>query len=251
MESFLSNVPLLFGLIAAILHVLAGPDHLAAVGPIAIKSQVRSWLIGLSWGIGHIIGMLLIGILFYFFRELIPVEKISNHSEQIVGFLLIIIGIWAFWRFRSEKLSHKHIHVHQNEKGKYFVHNHEHKHNYRHNYKHDYKNNEQIEHKHKNTLEKQNILISLGIGIIHGLAGVSHIISLLPTLAFSNSTDSIMYLSGFATGTIVAMVLFATLLGIIGKYSSEQRKQLSYSVINLTAGFAAISVGIFWIWQSF
>ena len=60
-----------------------------------------------------------------------------------------------------------------------------------------------------------------------------------------------MYLSGFATGTIVAMVLFATLLGIIGKYSSEQRKQLSYSVINLTAGFAAISVGIFWIWQSF
>jgi sulfite exporter TauE/SafE len=238
MEHLVSQMPFIFGLIAAVFHVLTGPDHLAAVGPIAIKSQLRSWIVGVSWGLGHIVGMLSIGVLFYFFRELIPIDGISAHSEQIVGILLVSIGIWTFWRFKKENDKHRHVHLHQSQEGNYFVHTHNHDHQTR------------AEHKHFNTQDRQNVLISLGIGLVHGFAGVSHIISLLPTLAFAKAEDSVLYLIGFAAGTIVAMVFFASILGFVGKYSSEQRKRISSVVINLTAGFAAIFVGFFWIWES-
>ena len=85
--------PFFAALLASILHVLAGPDHLAAVTPFAIESKRKAWKVGLYWGLGHLAGMICIGILFYFFREIIPIEKISEFSEQLVGFVLIAIGI--------------------------------------------------------------------------------------------------------------------------------------------------------------
>ncbi|MAY53071.1 MAG: nickel transporter, partial [Flavobacteriaceae bacterium] len=55
-------------ILASILHVISGPDHLAAVTPLAISSQRKGWKIGLFWGFGHLIGMLLIGVLFLLFK---------------------------------------------------------------------------------------------------------------------------------------------------------------------------------------
>ena len=45
------------GLIAGALHVLAGPDHLAAIAPIAIKSRAKGASVGASWGWGHGLGV--------------------------------------------------------------------------------------------------------------------------------------------------------------------------------------------------
>lgn len=89
------NFPLFAGMAAAALHVVSGPDHLAAVTPLAIETRRKVWKIGLFWGFGHLVGMLLIGLLFMTFREFIPIEKISGHSEQLVGVVLIAIGPWA------------------------------------------------------------------------------------------------------------------------------------------------------------
>ena len=92
------------GLIAAMLHVITGPDHLAAVVPFAIESKKKAWKVGLFWGIGHLVGMMSIGFLFVIFKEWIPVEQISGYSEQIVGFVLIGIGVWAFYKiFKKDK----------------------------------------------------------------------------------------------------------------------------------------------------
>ncbi|MEC8831541.1 MAG: nickel transporter, partial [Bacteroidota bacterium] len=93
-----TTFPLTAGLIASILHVIAGPDHLAAVAPFAIESKRRAWKIGLFWGIGHLVGMIAIGLLFAIFKEVIPVEEISLYSEQLVGVVLVGIGCWALFR---------------------------------------------------------------------------------------------------------------------------------------------------------
>ena len=37
--------PLTAGLIASILHVITGPDHLAAVMPFAVESKKKAWKI--------------------------------------------------------------------------------------------------------------------------------------------------------------------------------------------------------------
>ena len=82
----------LTGFIASVAHVATGPDHLAAVTPLAIDSRKKSWMIGFSWGFGHTVGMLLIGALFLVFKEFLPIEAISKHSDTAIGFLLIGIG---------------------------------------------------------------------------------------------------------------------------------------------------------------
>ena len=40
-------------LVSGLVHVLSGPDHLAAVAPLATASRERGWLAGWTWGIGH------------------------------------------------------------------------------------------------------------------------------------------------------------------------------------------------------
>ena len=41
------SFPLFAGIIAAVLHVISGPDHLAAVTPFAIESKKKAWKVGL------------------------------------------------------------------------------------------------------------------------------------------------------------------------------------------------------------
>ncbi|NOX85444.1 MAG: nickel transporter [Chlorobi bacterium] len=241
MSETIANLPLLFGLIAATIHVLSGPDHLAAIGPLALNTRFRPWIIGMSWGFGHLIGMLLLGMLFIYFKELIPFDYISKNSEKLVGFLLILIGIWAFFRMYlfNKKSKHTHIHRHKDNEGQYFLHYHSHDHA------------QSQKHHHPHEIEKKTYLAALGIGIIHGLAGFSHILSILPTLAFPSRYQSVMYLTGFGIGTVVAMIAFSFVLGLIGKYSSEKKKDTAYLIVNGIAGTAAVFVGIFWLWSNY
>ncbi|MBN2614076.1 MAG: sulfite exporter TauE/SafE family protein [Bacteroidales bacterium] len=237
MKELLTNLPLLFGLVAAAIHVFTGPDHLAAIGPLALNAKVRPWLIGIFWGMGHVLGMMIIGVLFFFFRELIPVEMISAHSEKIVGVMLIVIGMWAFYRlYRQMKNQATHLHQHENEDGSVYLHKHEHHHIFE-------------QHEHSN-FQKHSLWAALGIGTLHGLAGVSHLLGLLPTLAFASAWQSALYLIGFAAGTLLAMAAFSGVMGMVGKYSSEQRKAFLYRFINGFAGAVAVFVGLFWIWYA-
>jgi sulfite exporter TauE/SafE len=238
MSEYLSSFPIIFGFLAAAIHVLAGPDHLAAIAPLALNTKFKPWMIGMSWGIGHLLGMLGIGVLFFFFKELIPVEFISANSERIVGILLIAIGLWAIARlYYNTKSQHKHAHTHRDETGNAFVHVHGHKHETK------------LKHTH-NHFEKQTYLAAFGIGVLHGLAGVSHVISMLPTLAFETRLDSILYLFGFGAGTISAMALFSIILGLISQYSTEQKKQVVFKTVNVLAGIGAIFVGFIWLWNT-
>ncbi len=239
MEALFKNLPFVFGLAAALIHVLSGPDHLAAVGPLAFNTRLRSWVIGLSWGIGHVTGMLLIGLLFLFFKELIPVDFISENSERIVGVMLIAIGVWALIRLyvRVTKSKHVHYHKHESEEGEVMIHKHEHTHE------------TSQKHEHRN-FERQTAKTALGIGIIHGLAGVSHILAILPTLAFATTMGSVAYLTGFAIGTIVAMVLFSLVMGYIASFSKNKKSPAVFIVLNGITGSAAILVGVIWIWQT-
>ena len=224
-------IQLITGLIASSAHVISGPDHLAAVLPLAISSKKKSWMVGLSWGIGHTLGALLIGLLFLLFRRFIKIENISTYSEQIVGIVLITIGAWAIYRtFRErEHVAHDHTHDQKNSDESIYSHSHA--------------------HTHRQT--RQNVFTSLGIGVIHGLAGVSHLFGVIPTLALPTRFQAVMYLTGFALGTIVVMVLFSVLMGILAHKASESRRREVFKILRIGGGVLAIVVGIYWIATTF
>ncbi len=233
-----SDIPIVSGLIMSIIHVISGPDHLAAVTPLSIDSKKKSWSIGLSWGIGHTMGMLIIGVIFIILKEQIDVELISAHGEKLVGFLLIAIGVYAFFKLKKghgNKHKHAHPHVHDGE-----VHIHAHNHSEEQKHAHIHKRN-----------HKQNIFSALGIGIFHGVAGVSHLIAILPTLALPTKTGSVLYLSGFGVGTILAMVAYSVTLGIITQKTDEKNNRKLSVFLRIFGGSAAIIVGLVWIVMSF
>jgi ABC-type nickel/cobalt efflux system permease component RcnA len=229
------DFPLLIGMTAAIVHVLMGPDHLAAVTPLVFDTQKKHWHIGLLWGLGHLVGMLLIGVLFYYFREFIPVEAISTSSEQFVGIILIGLGIWAFYRIKYKKLSHKHPHFHdKNGKGS-VVHIHDHKH-------------EVQGHLHTHIKQiKQNNLTAISVGVIHGFAGIAHLVLLLPVLGFETKSESLQYIIGFALGVLIAMIVYTFLLGKLKNKHSENYSKPLYLNFQFWSGILAILVGIYWL----
>ena len=226
-----SGIPVISGLIMSLVHVISGPDHLAAVLPLAVDSRKKSWSVGFAWGIGHTLGMLIIGLIFILIKENVNVDLISSGGEKIVGFLLIAIGLWAIWKVYHKTGIHSHVHKHHGE-----VHVHEHDHDHGH------------FHLHKKTLFN-NMFSALGIGIVHGVAGFSHLFMILPTLTLPSRTDSVMYLSGFGAGTIIAMVVFALVTGLFAERFSTNRGV--FNKIRIVSGILAIGVGVWWIVASF
>lgn len=241
MQDLASNIPIIAGSVAAFLHVIAGPDHLAAVTPLAIEEKGKSWKIGISWGLGHVFGMILIGFLFTALKEIInfPIEKFSEYSEAIVGFVLIAIGIWAFYIAFSKRKKHIHPHTHKKD-NKQFTHIHKHEHT------------EDAEHQHEHKAkQKSGFYAAMGIGTLHGFAGLSHFILFLPTLAFENTANSIFYIFGFVIGTLAAMTLYAFILGIIAKKTSEINRSKLFAALRYIGGSFAIIIGIYWVYLSF
>lgn len=228
--------PLFAGIIAAMLHVISGPDHLAAVTPFAIESKKKAWKIGLFWGIGHLLGMLSIGVLFLVFKELIPIEKISEHSEKFVGIILIILGLWIFFKIFKEDKKHKHIHVHAQTNP--IIHDHPHVHT-----------SEKV-HNHKHPNLKQGFMASLSFGFVHGLAGVAHFLLFLPVIGFKSNIDSVKYIIGFAIGTLLAMIAFAMVVGKVADFSKQDHNENFFKGIRLAGGLFAFIIGVYWLLTS-
>ena len=169
-------IAIVAGLAAGLLHVFSGPDHLAAIAPLALSEKsardssglrVEGWRSGLQWGFGHTAGVLLIATLLLLLKEQLPLAAISAYSERLVGMSLIILGAWGVWR-ASCAVIRPHSHA-----GASFV-----------------------------------------MGTIHGLAGSSHLFGVLPALGFSLVSDSMLYLAGFGLGAIAGMSAFAAGVGL-------------------------------------
>jgi ABC-type nickel/cobalt efflux system permease component RcnA len=250
----------LTGFIASIAHVVTGPDHLAAVTPLAIDCRKKSWLIGFFWGLGHTTGTLLLGLLFILFKEFLPIGAISKHSDTVIGFLLIVIGIWAILRiylghshgnrphghFHTRPFLYAHIHKHSHDMRLAFDHS-PHDHN---GHRHLSAMNSTHEHGHVHPGKvRQNAVTAFFIGILHGFAGFSHLFALLPSLALPTMWASVIYIAALASGTILSMVLFAFILGLVAFQSVLKDKQVFLKWFTLSGAFLAIAIGILWLYH--
>jgi ABC-type nickel/cobalt efflux system permease component RcnA len=254
------SFPLFAGIIAAILHVISGPDHLAAVTPFAIESKKKAWKVGLFWGIGHLLGMLSIGVLFLAFKELIPIEKISLHSEKFVGIILMGLALWIFYKISKEEKQHEHTHVHI--EGSPMIHAHPHIHDevtpiiMKHPHfrsevtftipKRPHIHQAEISHTHSNANLKQGMIASLSVGLVHGLAGVAHFLLFLPVIGFTSKLDSTKYIIGFGMGTLLAMISFAFAIGTVASFSNQKHHSTFFKGIRMAGGLFAFVIGIYW-----
>src|SRR5262245_25180275 len=111
------------GLLAGLIHVFSGPDHLAALGPLAVRRRRAAWSLGLRWGLGHSLGVAVVGVAALFLRRFLDLEHLRFWSERAVGVSLIAIGLWGC---RSLLRDRVHAHPHRHADGAEHVHFHVH-----------------------------------------------------------------------------------------------------------------------------
>ena len=211
-------IAVLTGLAAGGLHVFSGPDHLAALAPIALERPVRAARTGGYWGLGHGIGVAAVGGLGLWLRSLVDVEGWSAWAEFSVGVLLIGVGAWAVVRSRRLEI-HAHEHDHREA-----THAHLHAHDGRPN-----------GHRHA----------AIGIGMLHGVAGTGHLFGVVPALALPVQ-EAVLYLIAYLGSAVAAMAGFAWVLGIAARRGGPG----SIRRLMLASGALAAAVGGVWLVRS-
>ena len=231
-ESLVATAPAIAGLVAGAAHCMLGPDHLAAVAPMAVRRQ-RAWVSGCLWGLGHSAGVWVLALLALIFREAVPLEALSAWSEVLVGVVLIAVGLWGV-RSVMRLHVHSHAHTHAGVDGAVRTHAHTHAHAVA------IKGEEHThaEHDHRHGL--------LGIGALHGFAGTSHLLGVLPALAMPNRAAAVAYVICFGLGSIVGMGVFTSGLGMLLRATETGSGAATRGLLSVTS-LAAVGVGVFWL----
>ncbi len=242
------------GIAAGAIHVMSGPDHLAAVAPLSLSRGRRSWVVGLRWGLGHASGVLLVGAALLVLRHAIDLSAISGWGERVVGAVLVAVGAWGLWRAASRRV---HVHPHSHEPGG-AVHVHVHVHAKGSAREHEYEHANAQAHAHALAHGHQRPLSAgqphrhghapFWIGTLHGLAGSAHVLGILPALALPSRTLGALYLSGFGAGTVVAMMAFSLGVGVAAERLASLARggERAYRILLGSASAAAVLVGAFW-----
>ncbi|MEM7051986.1 MAG: hypothetical protein AAF604_20125 [Acidobacteriota bacterium] len=171
------------GFVAGVAHAAQGPDHLAAVAPLAAARGRRGAALGAVWGAGHGVGVVFLGLLAWLLNATLAiafdVAVLSRWAEALVGVLLIVMGVLAAWRTRRPAGS-----VAAASMGR-------------------------------------GLLAAFAVGWVHGVAGLAHLWVVLPSVAGSQR-QALGYLATYLVGAIVAMAVFGWLVGRLGGRGGER-----------------------------
>lgn len=238
MEEQLAELGLLAALVLGILlgskHSL-DPDHVVAVSTIVseYKNPLRSFWVGISWGLGHTTTLLIIGIVIIALRLTIP-ERMALLFEFAVGVMLVGLGIQVIYSFRKKKV-HQHAHGHEEE-----AHHHFHSHS---------KSPEHVP-EHHNThgigkpfLRKKSYVI----GLFHGLAG-SAALTLLVLASIESPIAGLAYILLFGLGSVLSMGIMTVIIGLPFVMSAGRLPNLNRT-IQFAVGSLSILFGGFLMYQ--
>lgn len=219
-----------FGLVHA-----GDADHAMAVS--TFVSGRPAWPLavrfGLRWGFGHSIAVLGVGTILLVLGLKVP-PGFDVWAERLVGLMLIVIGGTALYRRRNlhvhDSVSHgDHAHLHLHEAAE-----------------------PQHQHPHPKPIPAAHAHHPRGItvvGLLHGLAGTSGALALVPVTLLGNWRVGLAYLLAFCAGVTIGMAGFALIL------ATAIMKATGQSVVwgrRIGAGIAlgSVATGVIWLVQA-
>ena len=183
---------------------------------------------------GHSSGVLLVGLAFLQLREAWPADFFSAWAERIVGVALIGIGLWGLRKSLSDRV-HAHEHVHE---GQRHVHIHAHGTETSHRHEEDGPKPRAPAHIHTHA--------AFAVGTLHGLAGSSHLLGVVPAMAFPTKAEGAAYLVAYGVGTVLAMTLFSSAVGWLGRGGATGSLQ-AHRALMIFFSILAVGVGVYWL----
>ncbi|MCI0794022.1 MAG: urease accessory protein UreH [Chloroflexi bacterium] len=225
---------LALGIILGIRHSL-DPDHVVAVSTIVseYRNPLRSFWVGISWGLGHTTTLLIIGVVIIALRLTIP-DRMALLFEFFVGIMLVALGAQVIYSFRRKKV-HQHAHGHQEAA-------HEHFHSHAQSPEHRPEHHEA----HgigKPFLRKKSYLV----GTVHGVAG-SAALTLLVLASIESPLAGLGYILLFGLGSVLSMGVMTILIGLPFVISAGRLPNLNRA-IQFGVGTLSILFGGFLMYQ--
>lgn len=218
--SFLTLLSL--GFLLGLRHALDS-DHVAAVSTVLTQrpSLKASGLIGFSWGIGHTLILLLVGLIVLWFRVPVP-ELLAHVAEGAVGVMLVVLG-----GLLGVKLIKERWHVHQHDhNGSRHVHLHSHA--------------VVVDHGHLHWWRES--VRPLCIGMAHGLAGSAALLLLVVSSA-RTVMEGLVYIAVFGCGSILGMMLIGLALSLPVVWSLQLGRPVFLAIQGL-ASLGSVGLGL-------
>ena len=213
-------ISVLTGVAAGAVHVVGGADHLVAMAPFSLNKPMASLRSSLAWGVGHSAGVVVLALVAIGIKDLAHVEAMSSWAEFLVGVALLVVGALAVrTAFGLELHSHEHRHGEVNG-------THQHLHL----------------HVRGQSSHRRHIHAASGLGLLHGLAGASHLLAVIPALALPPHA-AVGYLIAYLCGSIGAMVAVVGVVSFLTQRSGARLLPL------LVGGTGALSIvtGAIWL----
>ncbi|RLN88953.1 hypothetical protein BBJ28_00007808 [Nothophytophthora sp. Chile5] len=85
----------LTGMLFGLIHVLTGPDHLSALATLAAGSSWRSFALGIRWGCGHSIGLIVMAVIFIALDGKLDFSVLNVVTDVLVGIFMVALGIYG------------------------------------------------------------------------------------------------------------------------------------------------------------
>jgi high-affinity nickel-transport protein len=192
------------------------PDHVVAVTTIVSSERRvdRAGAIGMLWGLGHTVTILLVGGAILLFDIVIP-PRIGLSMEFSVAVMLVLLGVLSFVH-RLDGHRHAGDSTPVVTGNRWFV-------------------------------SRHQSLRPLAIGVVHGLAG-SAAVALLVLATISNAMWGVVYLAVFGIGTVAGMMLITTAISIPFAYTSRRLAGFNRS-LGFASGLSSVVFGMFLIYQ--
>jgi hypothetical protein len=215
MESFVSM--LVLGFVLGLRHA-TDADHVVAVG--AITSRERSLrsalLIGVSWGLGHALTVLVVGGAIVLFGLVIP-PRVGLGMEFSVALMLIVLGIVNLQG--AMRRLHEVAHSAKAAPGEASIKS------------------------GARAWVPAGAVRAVGVGIVHGLAG-SAAVALLVLASMTDARFALLYLAVFGLGTILGMMTLTSALALPVAFAGERFERVHRGLAR-TAGLLSVAFGLF------
>lgn len=264
---------LAFGFVLGMRHA-TDPDHVVAVTTLVTREGriARAMRLGIAWGIGHTITVMIVGGAIVLFRLTVP-PRLGLSLEFAVGLMLIALGVVALTARRGETRhpttlratfrpvasqplpgallavhahapATRHVHVHAH--GDY-VHTHVHGHG-------------ADGHGHADEATPQarldgalggwrayGLVRPLVVGVIHGLAG-SAALALLVLTSIGDPLSGLAFLAVFGAGTVIGMMVVTALLAVPLELSARRLPSL-HVALQVGAALLSVAYGLYLTWE--
>jgi hypothetical protein len=247
----------LLGLVLGMRHA-TDPDHVIAVTTILSRERrlAVATRIGIVWGLGHTLTVLVVGAAIIIFKIAIP-ARLGLAMEFAVALVLILLGIGSATDLirkaisgkgrqsppEDELIVHEHAHAHGGS-----IHSHSHVHAATHTHDAATHRDHRID---ANVLPplatRRPLLRSFGVGLVHGLAG-SAAIALLVLSAIPQALWATFYLVIFCIGTIIGMALITTVIATPFMVASQRASWIHRGLVT-GSGLLSFGFGLFLAYQ--